>query len=361
MALNTSIFHVDFSQLWEQILPPRLRTTVQNDWGTSLMYPLDYNNRLFCDYITGSTYDLWSARGTQASASASGAFATNGGLVTDMTITFGGAGFPGPPYFYDFFDPSGLSTFATAVANLVAQINSGVTGLVAASGLSSIAAPLSAGATPNGAWYYEIASSPTAQSPEPAGPYLFQGGSSSGSSPYSSYTKGDRVIYIDRAVYENISGSTSENPLDTTKWMKVNNNYIGAIERSEFNAIKLSYELALNRWFLTNGFAPVVTASTVHQGLFAASAKTIYIQTLTASTASFLMANSGELSSDMPFSSTFAQQWMGNSYSVGNIFEYTIWVPNYIFTRPTVSESIIRNFAESINIAGILFSISGYT
>jgi hypothetical protein len=232
-----AIWNINFSTLWQQLLPPILRQPVEEAWGTSLTYPLQYNNVLFTDYLTGSTYPLYVSATT--------------------------------------------------------------------------------------------------------------------------YTTGERVIYIDRGVYENLSGSTGVYPFSgSTNWELVNSNYIGAIERSQYNARKLDYEFALNRWFEVSGFCPTVIYTAITQSLFAASAQTIYIENNVVTSAVFMMGNSGLYSGKMAANSLYSTVYMGDSFSGVSNNNYTIWVPNIYYSA--LSESIIASFADTINMGGMGYSVSGY-
>ncbi len=232
-----SIFNVNFGNLMQNLIPPILRQPVQIAWLTALTQPLQYNNILFNDYLSGSTYQLF---------------------------------------------------------------NSGTT-----------------------------------------------------------YHTNDRVVYIDRGVYENISGSTGIVPINNNYWNQININYIGAQERSKYAAIKLNYEYALNRWFETSGFTSTSPAlSAITPSLFTASANTIYIQTNVTNSNGFLMGNLGTDSSFMDKRGLFTGNFMVNSYNPPADLDYTIFVPNYIYSA--ISESQVRSFSDKINISGMRYSVSGY-
>jgi hypothetical protein len=171
--------------------------------------------------------------------------------------------------------------------------------------------------------------------------------------PYNnsvSYTSGSTVTYIDRCEYSNISGSTGIIPTDINYWVKLNDNYIGAIERSKYNAQRYLYEYALNRWFLV----PNTTTSTV----FSPSNNNIYIQTTTASTQSFLMGQTGPYSSNMTNNGIYSTSFMTNNYITPSSYDYTVYVPNYIYTANT--ESTIRSFCDTLNISGMMYNVLSY-
>ena len=52
--INTSTFVIDFNNIVQQLLPPRLRKPVEIAWLTSLTEPLQANNDLFMNYINGT-------------------------------------------------------------------------------------------------------------------------------------------------------------------------------------------------------------------------------------------------------------------------------------------------------------------
>jgi hypothetical protein len=177
----------------------------------------------------------------------------------------------------------------------------------------------------------------------------------------SSYAAGNRIIYVDRGVYESISGSTAgQIPTNTNLWFQVNKNFIGVIEQSKFTCKKLAFENALNRWFMLPGFCPIGTATTITQALFAQSANTIYIQNNNVSSPTFVMGHTGPNSSYM-VNNSFANPpntFMPNHFLGYNHALFTIWVPNFIYSA--VTDSGIRSFADQLNLGGVQYSTSGY-
>jgi hypothetical protein len=160
----------------------------------------------------------------------------------------------------------------------------------------------------------------------------------------SSYTVDNRVIYIDRAVYQCYSATTPGiNPFNSGHWTKINDCFIGARERVLYNSQKKLFEYTLNKWFQCSG---------------------IYIETLAATTPVFLMGNTGPNSSVMTNSGAYATNYMLNSYN-GNVqSDYMIWVPLSAYTplgsTNTERENTIRSFADRYNLAGMIYSVSGY-
>lgn len=221
------IFKVNFKQLWKQLTPPKLRKTSQNDWGEAQMTPMDYNNLLFNEYRTGSTYSLY---------------------------------------------------------------DSGYT-----------------------------------------------------------YSATNRVLYSDNSIYENLTGSTNVLPTDIYTWIKVNDSYIGAIERSKYNAQKYLFEYALNRYFQVSG--------TTRQSSYGVSFNNIFIENNLANSSSFLLGQIGQTSGNLNRSFTYSTSFLTNAYTIPDE-DYTVWVPNYIFTATTVEK--IDAIVSTLNIAGMSYSIKNY-
>lgn len=232
-----SINKIKYSDFWKQLLPPILRQPKQLAWGTSLTEPLQINNDLFNEYLSGST----------------------------------------------------------------------------------------------GYTQYDIT---------------------------QSYTGGTRVYYTNDVVYESISGSTSGiTPDDNTKWLQINPSFIGAVERSKMDAIKMTYELALNRHFRVSGFTPYITIN-IDQNTFSAANNNIYIQNENLPIPAMLMGHTGPYSSSLSKDSRNATSYMGNSYSAQTFNCYTIYVPNYIYSG--ITENTIRSYADELNMGGMIYAVSGY-
>jgi len=165
----------------------------------------------------------------------------------------------------------------------------------------------------------------------------------------TTYSFGNRVRYTDKSVYELIvSTSTGVDPTNITNWIKVNDVFIGCDERVKYNAQKLLFEYALNKFFLVPS-----------------GGSQIYIQNQTTFVTPFVMGNSGALSSSMPLNSINQINFLGNSYTyTSGTYDYTIYVPISIFT-PLGSdnanrENAIRNFADKYNLAGMTYDVSTY-
>lgn len=155
------------------------------------------------------------------------------------------------------------------------------------------------------------------------------------------YVLGDRIFYLDRGVYECILATLGNLPTDATYWRKINDNYIGVRERILYNSQKMTFEWALNRWFICSG---------------------IYIENQSLSFSGFLMGNSGEYSSTLVNISN--PSYLMNSFTISTDFSFIIYVPLAVFNSLGNSdierENIIRSFADNYVLAGMLYDVLPY-
>lgn len=164
-----------------------------------------------------------------------------------------------------------------------------------------------------------------------------------------SYSRNDRVIYTDKAVYECIlDASAGILPTNATYWVKINDVFIGARERVKYSAQKMVFEYALNKYF-QNPTAPL-----------------IYIENnFIVSDSVFVMSTLGSTSSFMPLDSHLQEDYMGltPAYSVAG-YDYTIYVPIALFTSlgsdDSIREKIVRNFADKYNLAGMNYNVDTF-
>lgn len=165
----------------------------------------------------------------------------------------------------------------------------------------------------------------------------------------TAYSFGDRVRYTDKSIYELIvTTSTGIVPTNTTNWIKINDVFIGCDERIKYNAQKLLFEYSLNKFFLV----PAIGDQ-------------IYIENQTTFETPFIMGNVGNLSSSMPTNSINQINYLGNAYTyTSSSYDYTIYVPIAIFTAlgtdTTNRENAIRNFADTYNLAGLIYNVTTY-
>src|ERR1035437_2215479 len=157
----------------------------------------------------------------------------------------------------------------------------------------------------------------------------------------TSYIPGDRVIYPGRQVFQCATASTGNLPTNPAFWNPpINDNYIGARERFKYNARKITYEFALNRWFICTG---------------------IYITNMPIQQSGFILGQTGPYSSPLTNSSlstsSNSPSYLLNVYTVPSIIDYIIWVPILVFNTlgATVPERVqtVRAFADTVNLAGM--------
>lgn len=156
----------------------------------------------------------------------------------------------------------------------------------------------------------------------------------------TAYLVGDRVKYIDRAVYECVVSTLGNLPTDTYYWKKVNNNFIGVRERIRYNSQKTIFEYSINKWFQTTG---------------------IYVSNTGVQSNSFVMGNTGPYSSTLYNISRNATNVLTNGYIVPSANDFTIYVPSAFYNGLGNSkENIIRSFADKYVLAGITYNITQY-
>lgn len=179
-------------------------------------------------------------------------------------------------------------------------------------------------------------------------------------------TIGDRVIYKDRGVYECIATCSNIDPikLGSNYWELISDNYIGARERVLYNSQKVLFEYALNKWFQTGVLTIPYSGG-------------IYIINNEIPSTSFLMGLSGEYSTPMTDTTVTQIQWGYLAHSPYNPMpstdNFTIFVPIAVaqqidpagntYSIPDISpnaNTIIRSFADTIKLAGMIYNIKTY-
>jgi hypothetical protein len=159
----------------------------------------------------------------------------------------------------------------------------------------------------------------------------------------TTYNFGERVRWTDKAIYECIATTSLGNlPSDATKWIKVNDVFIGTDERVKYSSQKLLYEQALNTFFITTG---------------------IYIQNNFVSVGNvFVMDSTSEGSSIMSYSNDYQPDFMDYTatYSTA-IYDYTIYVPILFYASlGTNANTIISTYANKYKLAGMQFNVITY-
>lgn len=177
----------------------------------------------------------------------------------------------------------------------------------------------------------------------------------------TSYTDGERVIYVDDGIYENLTGSTGVIPgvaSASTTWLEVNPSFIGAEERSAYNSQKITLEYALNRDYQV---LPIISNQLVWTG--ANHINQIYINNNDVVNPGFVMGNTGIWSSTMSRTGQMEiinkGQWMGYYYSASSQYDFTVWVPNLtLYTG--ITNTSVSAYTQDFVLSGIEFNVESY-
>jgi len=178
----------------------------------------------------------------------------------------------------------------------------------------------------------------------------------------SSYNLNDTAVTSFGVYISLVSSNLNNNPDNTTGfWYKISPSFIGAQERSQYNAQKLMMEFALNRWFRLN-FVQPTSIEDGTDGIWYLPLSDIYITTTVNSIITFL---SGETFEDSSYSSELDS---GNAYSTETVitgsdttYRFIVWVPTSLATSLGSSyEQIISNVVNLMKIEGTLFTIQTY-
>ena len=171
----------------------------------------------------------------------------------------------------------------------------------------------------------------------------------------SAYVKWDKVVYQNKSVYMCILNTgIGINCDNTTYWIKINDNFIGCSERVLYNSQKITFEYALNKWFLVAYSLPWTGANHTNQ---------IYIENNDVAGSQMVMGATGTYSSPLAASGVYSLTAMGATYTaVGN--DFTIYVPTAVWTTLGSTnpdrENTIRIFADKYNLAGIIYNVTNY-
>ena len=214
-----------------------------------------------------------------------------------------------------------------------------------------------------------------------AGPFRFDATTNVGDRIVFRITTSFHSAYGDNAVYEAIKyqrfithfptgdylapdvppDSATDNPADALAWVsqyywiKIQDNFIGANERVMYNASRLIFEYALNRWFFTHFHQPSSDDS-VHSDIYIVPNQRLYDYLYMGPAENgynYIPADYADVTVYVPLSSVLE-----------NYYDFTINVPSAVYTSlSSVSgnrEKIVRNFADRINTAGMTYDVETY-
>lgn len=160
--------------------------------------------------------------------------------------------------------------------------------------------------------------------------------------PSITYGYQDRVRY-NGAVYESQqAGNTNNSVLDTDWWVLYNDNWVGVYERIAYNATKLVFEYALNKWFGGVFRQPPLTSD-------------IYITNSANVAQTFVIGQTIGSTIGKTVSSEFIPK---ETVTYTTSADYTINVPTAIY--PARGDDEIRQFADKINTVGLTYDIVQY-
>lgn len=168
-------------------------------------------------------------------------------------------------------------------------------------------------------------------------------------SSYPIYSSGTTYNYQDKAIYHKEvymslqDSNTGNDVTDSDWWIKINNNFIGVYERVAYNATKLLFEYALNKYFGGTFAQPPSTSD-------------IYITNVVTNAQSFVVGITEDGSSAV--GTTTSTGFVGNTtvFDAGVDFEINIPVSLY----PAGGDEEIRRFADLINTVGLTYNIVQY-
>jgi hypothetical protein len=165
----------------------------------------------------------------------------------------------------------------------------------------------------------------------------------------TTYNIGDRVVYK-YAVYESVvNNNLGNDPLNTAYWVKVQDNFIGVMERVQYNGAVIILTYALNKYFGTVFRQPNNVSD-------------IYITANAKPTAVFVVGFSEGESSKVY--STASSEFVINSYTFSAYVNMAIHIPlavyNALDSDPANREKIVRNFADQYIVAGITYEVITY-
>lgn len=164
------------------------------------------------------------------------------------------------------------------------------------------------------------------------------------------YQPGDRISFTDNRNYEFIfenPSSLANLPPDLypAYWLVIQENFIGANDRVKFNSQIIMLEWELNVWYRNP-----LPADQIYLGI-------------NTDNENFWLGQTGEYSSKMSNSGSFATVWLANINTVAN-YDFTVYVPAALFltlgTNTANREKNVRRFVDKYKLAGIRYDVQTY-
>ena len=162
------------------------------------------------------------------------------------------------------------------------------------------------------------------------------------------YARGVLVRY-NKSIYESLEDGNTANPADVTKWVLVQENFIGVLDRARFNGQKIILEYALNTWFFTTFRQPPLVSD-------------IYIGNASALINPFIVGGAEANSSAVYANSS--TEFIIDGYSFSVQYNFTIYFPVAVYTALSADaaarEKIVRSFVDKYVPVGIFYQIQTY-
>jgi len=169
----------------------------------------------------------------------------------------------------------------------------------------------------------------------------------------SSYSVGNQVKYIDKAIYQCWIASTAGIlPTNTDYWVKVQDKFVGIVPRSKYNSQRLLLEWVLNEWFGTTF-------------VNSPSSSDIYISTNSNGIADFIVGLTETESSSAVYANGDAISYVqAQNPTFSAEYNFRIYVPvadwTALASTPTDRDNMIRAIADLYVLAGIKYEIVTY-
>jgi len=164
------------------------------------------------------------------------------------------------------------------------------------------------------------------------------------------YNLNDTVVYNFGVYISLVDGNIANIPdFALASWLKVQDSFIGATERTKYNASRIVFEYALNKYFGTIFNQPPTLSD-------------IYITDDVPEYTSFMMS----AYDTTPVSYMYANYSTGIMfdppvYAVASFYKFTINIPTATYVGLGANaEQIIRNFADKYTLIGTTYTINQY-
>ena len=170
------------------------------------------------------------------------------------------------------------------------------------------------------------------------------------------FVVGDRMRYVNKSVYECIlANPNGVSPIDSTYWIKIQDSFLGLMERTKANSQILLFEYILNKYFYTGFNYPVMTND-------------IYITNNTPADYAFVYGINEEESSAVALTDLEQETFITDTFSI-TPYLFTINIPLAVYDALIPSETsgittnkdnIVRFFADNYVCSGITYNIATY-